>query len=293
MEKIKTYSFQIDSDIVRNHYDSHSNYLIEYSKNVSKEYCIVYFSSNDIYYPNNEISFNENIVQKNRYEWYKTRINIGYKHIFIRDIHKQWLLSGINSTINTPQKLLNFLIEETKDYKLITLGSSAGGFAAVIFGQLLNAEKILTFNGNFEIRSKLKTSSESICPLLFRLKDNEELNDWYDSRKFITKAESIYYFQSTRSKQDILQYRHVEDLRIKRIKFNNSHHGIPFFKTNLPFVLNLTSQELDNLTFKNIHPLMFSIKISGFSQTMIDLLNIATKKVYKILEIAIRKRIRK
>ena len=95
-----------------------SNFLIEYNENiVQKKICAIYFSSNDIYYPNDENTFRKKIVEKNFYEWYNTRIENAHKHIFIRDIHKQWYLSGINAEVNTPEKLLNFYGLRQQDMK--------------------------------------------------------------------------------------------------------------------------------------------------------------------------------
>jgi hypothetical protein len=127
MEILANYSFQVDSEMVKNTYKNDPNYLIEYSPTINKKYCIIYFSSHNIYYPNSEIAFEKQLLGKNRYEWYKTRVQNGYKHLFIRDIQKQWYLGGINSFINTPQKLLSFLKEETIGFQVIVLGSSAGG----------------------------------------------------------------------------------------------------------------------------------------------------------------------
>ena len=171
MEIKENYSFQVDSETVKKVYQDQDNYLIEYSEEVPKKYCIIYFSSNDIYYPNTENAFIEQLLGKNRFEWYKTRINYGHKHIFIRDIQKQWYLGGINSRIDTPEKLIAFLKNETKGYLVIAIGSSAGGFASIIYGQLLNAERIYSFNGQFEIRSILNSSTETIDPLIFRNKE--------------------------------------------------------------------------------------------------------------------------
>ena len=48
-------TFQADSDMVWSVYQNNSNYKIEYDdKCADKDYCAVYFCSNDIYFPNNE-----------------------------------------------------------------------------------------------------------------------------------------------------------------------------------------------------------------------------------------------
>ena len=283
MEIKNTYSFQVDSEIVKTFYETQDNYLIEYSKDIEKEYCIIYFSSNDIYYPNTEDAFRSQLINKNNFEWYKTRIHIGHKHIFIRDIQKQFYLGGINSRVSSSQKLLDFLKDETAGYQVITVGSSSGGFAAVTYGQLLNAERIYSFNGTFEIRSKLDFSTEAINPIIFRNLENKEVNDWFDTRNFISHASSIFYFQSIKSAYDMKQFTHVKDLPINRIQFKNSRHGIPFLKTNLPYVLNCSTEDLQQMTGSVIQPLIFSIRTVGGIQTIFNLnklLLIALKKIY-------------
>jgi hypothetical protein len=283
MEIKENYSFQVDSGIVKEVYQNQDNYLIEYSKDIPKNYCVIYFSSNDIYYPNTEIAFQEQLLGKNRFEWYKTRVNIGYKHIFIRDIQKQWYLGGINLQIDTPQKLITFLRDETAGYQIIVVGSSAGGFAAVIYGQLLNAEKIYSFNGQFEIRSILSDSSEEINPLIFRHQENKMLEKWYDTRNFITSPSTIFYFQSCKSRWDIEQFEYVKDIPINRIKFNTRNHGVPFLSTNLPSVINRSSTDLLKLTSGKIHPIVFSFRSVGLYQTIIALaaiIKFGLKKIY-------------
>lgn len=58
------YVFQVDSQIVREKYDQDPNYLIEYDEEKDNNICAVYFSSNDIYFPNTEEIFRKRIVEK-------------------------------------------------------------------------------------------------------------------------------------------------------------------------------------------------------------------------------------
>lgn len=67
--------FQTDSKIVQDVYRNQPNYLIEYNTQcTNKDYCAVYFCSNDIYYPNTEEIFKKRIIEKNFFEWYGSRI---------------------------------------------------------------------------------------------------------------------------------------------------------------------------------------------------------------------------
>ena len=144
--------FQTDSDIVRNVYDTQHNYLIEYNEQCKdKTYCAVYFCSNDLYYPNVEDIFRKRIVEKNFFEWYNLRIEKAYKHIFVRDVFKQWYLSGINQSIDSPERLIEFLKNETDGYRTIMSGSSAGGYAAILYGSILKVERVFQSSSRIDI----------------------------------------------------------------------------------------------------------------------------------------------
>ena len=254
----ESYVFQADDPVVLSQYNSADNYLIEFTPGVDKTYCALYFSSHFVYNPNSEEAFNRDVIRKNKYEWYGTRIPYVHKHIFLRDIIKQWYLTGINGKINTPEALLLFLQKETSGYKIITMGSSAGGFASVIYGQLLKAEMILSFNGQFEVNSQLKTSTPIIDPIVFRNQHNPELRKYYDTRNFIVNPKSIHYFFSKKSAWDFQQQTHIADLEMYKTAFSTGHHGVPFLKSNLPAILKQDKKSLEKLSGKTYHPLIFS-----------------------------------
>jgi hypothetical protein len=260
--------FQVDSSIVKTVYHQHDNFLIEYDNSQVNDYCAIYFCSNNIYYPNTENSFKSAILEKNRYEWYGTRVPYAHKHIFIRDIHKQWYLTGINGDISSPELLLSFLQTETQGYKVVTLGSSAGGFAAVLYGSLLKAHLMLRFHGQFEIRSLLKSSSELIDPILFRIDRNKRLTEFFDVKPFITDGSAIFYFYSNKSHIDCEQRKHIDGIKLNVIEFNTSHHGVPFLKCNLPVVLAKPHQELIALSGEVYSPLWFSIRMVGLKESI-------------------------
>lgn len=267
----KQYSFQVDSSIVQEIRHSRDNFLIQYDENCStKEYCAIYFSSNDIYYPNSEYIFIKRIVEKDVYEWFGTRIKKAYKHIFIRDVYKQWYLKGINDKIDTPEKLSLWLKDETKGYKVITVGSSAGGYAALLYGSQLNAERILAFNPQFELFSLLDSSDEARNPLVHRFNDME-YSQYFDILPFLHHSQdNNYYFYSSKSHWDILQFEHIKNVRgIHCIGFNTSHHGIPFLKVALQKVLNMDKDSLQKLERGMNNPLLFTIKMVGLWKAII------------------------
>lgn len=271
------YVFQTDSEIVNKVYQKQNNYLIEFDEKGDKEWCAVYFCSNDIYYPNNEEIFRKRIIEKNFFEWYHSRITRASKHIFIRDIFKQWYLAGINININTPEKLIEFLKKETEGYKVVTIGSSAGGYAAILYGSFINTQYTLAFNPQFEIQSLLKRSTEVINPLLFRIKDQR--TQYFDITKFISKEAKIFYFYSNASSWDVEQNNHINQNvpNLYTIAFRTKHHGIPFLKVALPKVLNLKIKQLETLSKKNHSPIVFTIQMVGIRKTLSGLFKQVTQ----------------
>lgn len=270
MDKFE-YSFQVDSEIVKRQRRENDNYVIEYDDNASnRNKCAIYFSSHDIYFPNQESSFRFSILEKNHYEWRNCRIPYAYKHIFLRDVNKQWYLSGINDKVDSPQKLLEFLKKETEGYDLVTVGSSAGGYAAVLYGSLLAADMVFAFNCQFEIVSLLKESTEKINPLVFRMRSEERLRQYYDITKFVHNT-NINYFVSINSTWDNSQLKHIgrEMTAVEIIRFSSSHHGMPFPRVALPCVLGMSINELKRLARQTHHPLFFSIKLVGLRKTLL------------------------
>lgn len=275
-------SFQADSNTVWDVYQNNLNYKIEYDEKCdNRNYCAVYFCSNDIYFPNDETVFRKRIIEKDFYEWYGSRVDKAYKHIFLRDIFKQWYLAGININIDSPEKLLDFLKKETEGRKVITIGSSAGGYAAILYGIQLGAERILAFNAQFELESTLPRINERIYPLVYRLQATER-RKYYDLKQVIDlNSSNIYYFHSALSPWDVKEKKHIDDCsNIHILSFKTKHHGIPFLKVALKKVLNLENDELDRYTERLYHPVWFTIRMVGMMKAITGFLNQAYK-VYK------------
>ncbi|WP_010136846.1 hypothetical protein [Ochrovirga pacifica] len=267
-ESNEPYVFQVDSELVKNIYNAKDNFLVSYNeKATDRSTCAIYFSSNDIYYPNSKEVFTERIVEKNFFEWYGTRIENVYKHILLRDVHKQWYLSGINKEVNSPEKLKDFLKEQTQGLSVITLGSSAGGYAAVLYGSLIGAKKAISFNGQFELVSLLDSSDSKTDPYVFRYRSLPR-SRYYDIKPFINKEMDIYYFGSAKSTWDSEQYNHVREVNtLNALLFNTKHHGIPFLKSALNVVINMDVKKLKKYTTRKNNPVLFSIKMIGIIKT--------------------------
>lgn len=253
-------SIRIDDPIVQRVWEKDCNYLIDYSIRNHSKICTIYFSSNGIYYPNTENTFNEIVIKKNRYEWYDTRVKDAQKHIFVRDVFKQWYVKGINSQIDTQAKLLDFLRKETEGYDIITIGSSAGGYASALFGTLLHAKIALAFSPQITLESMISDDKESKNPILRVFFLNGKNGNKMTILDTIKRNQHLFMFYSILSKNDQLDIELADKAEINVVKFNGDVHGIPFKSFALPKVINMHIEELRLLT-KSIHnPLLFSLR---------------------------------
>lgn len=226
MQSLNLFS-HIDSEEVINVYNNNKNYVVFENDNASDNYAIIYFSSNGIYYPNTYEEFNEQINKKNKFEFYSQdyRLSKAKKTIYVRDVHKQWYLKGINKDINNIDKLVQLIRELSLGLKIICVGSSAGGYIATIVGARLNAEMVYSFSGQFTLEKILSDRKDMIV--------NEMYKDWlnyYNLKNIVeestTKVLYFYCFASVIDKYDIEIANKCKN--VYSFKFDCELHGVPF-----------------------------------------------------------------
>jgi len=290
MKSINNTIFQVDSPIVKKA-RALDNYIIETNKvdGSDSKICAIYFSSNFIYYPNNEDSFLTSIFDKNRFEWWNLRHPKACKHIFIRDVYKQWYLHGINDELDSIEKLSDFLKEEIEGFDSYFIGSSAGGYAAVLLGSMLNAKRIYTFNNQFFLTDLLEKSTVLVNPIIFRERNNPAISKFYSIKSYINNPSIIYYFLSATSDWDKCQYEEVKELPMNVIVVNTNVHGIPLLKNNLLPMFSFSEELLKKLTKKSLNPLLFSLKIVGLFKTLEFIFSILPQIYNKIFLVPIKK----
>lgn len=263
--------FQIDSKIVRSVYATEPNYIIDYDESSEENVCAIYFSSNDIYFPNTEEIFRKRIVEKNFFEWYHTRVK-ARKHIFIRDIFKQWHLEGINAELDSPEKIFEWLKGETEGYEVVTVGSSAGGYSAVLYGSLLKAQKVIAFNAQFSLKAIADESGEKCNPLVYKYKNNDR-SKYFELKDKLSDSVNYFYFLSVGCEKDMLQATKlftppIPPKSFNCLRFKIAHHGIPFLKVALVKVLNMGEKNLKGFTKKKNYPIWFTIRMVGVRKTI-------------------------
>ena len=246
------------------------NYFIEGDINTANT-VYIYFSSNALYYPNTLECFDTKIVKNNRYEWTRrcvTGNNIA--NIYVRDLFKQWCVVGINSNLNSLDKVADFLKSLVKHKKVITVGSSAGGYLATVFGILLDADVVFNFSGQFVLTEEVINEYS----LLTKYKNDKTRSKYYSLLPLIEKSTvQIYYFYPAYNKEDCIQKQYVENFtNVHCFGFNTSNHGVPSYPSNLTQLLTRSSTELnamyDKYKGKIICQLRFSVETVGLLKSI-------------------------
>ena len=238
------------TEIIERQYDQ-PNYRIVSSGRASGKKALIFFSSNGIYYPNTEKEFAEKMIKLDYYDWLnigKHRLVRAYfsKIVFVRDIYKQWYVTGINRMIDTRTKLCEFLRDELKGYDITTCGSSSGGYMAALMGALLNAERIIDSSGQFNLSANLGKE-----PFLDLMSDDPVVKDQLSLKNIIKGCTgSLYYFYSARNEGDIKQNEHIKDLNLKSFAMNSDKHNRTIKPVCFPYVLTMPKDKLDSLRKK-------------------------------------------
>ena len=105
------------------------------------------------------------------------------------------------------------------------IGSSSGGYLASILGCLLNAEYVIAFSAQFELRNRW---AKDVNPFLQKYEVDNERAQYYDLKKLLLQNSTpIYYIVPIRSDQDSYNYEYIKDVPcIHPMIFNSKHHGV-------------------------------------------------------------------
>lgn len=177
--------------------------------------CYVFLSSQGIYKEAWNASQMKGSFENNRYEWQniannKKLLKNAKKYIFIRDIGKELYQHGINSDMDSIDKIVSFVKRETKGMNVFLVGSSSGGYLAFILSQLTNVRRVYSFGGLVSLENK-STYHE--------VKERYAVDEKYASvERYIGKQCVIIHSFGIQSNEDLFNY--------NILKANNSNQCI-------------------------------------------------------------------
>jgi predicted esterase YcpF (UPF0227 family) len=73
----------------------------------------------------------------------------GVNLIQLRDYYQVWFLNGVrgvSTNVRTTLAALHRIIDDLSPQRLITVGASAGGYSAILYGVLLGADSVIAIN---------------------------------------------------------------------------------------------------------------------------------------------------
>lgn len=246
------------------------NYKIKINNKCHTNTCYIFFSSNNIWYPNTEDAFKRSFVDNDYYEWMRFTDLPAEKVVYIRDIYKSWYVSGINKELNSIDAVIAFLRKQTAGMKVVTVGSSAGGYMASLTAALLNAECCVCFSAQFDLTVEGALGAN---PLLKKYSKDDNRNQYYNIINIIRNSKThIFYFVPAYSEYDKEQMNKVADIEnVHMLKIASHHHGVPLFSGNLGQLLQMDKDSLVSLfesyEYRVVGMLPMSIKLSGIVGT--------------------------
>ena len=131
-------------------------------------------------------------------------LNFNFNKLYLNDNHL-WFLKGIpniSNNIQTTIKYLQYKIEESKCNEVIMVGYSTGGFAALLYGNILNISSVVTFNPYTYLDEKTRK--------------NYSDNRWDDYM-------GLKYLQKTSD---------INDLNLKKLNKSNTKNIVLYLKNN-------------------------------------------------------------
>ena len=128
--------------------------------------------------------------------------------LFLRN-YRKWYLGGLNKIGKNINHTISFLKKEFVKYnKIICIGSSAGGYASILFGSLLNANYIIGIGPQIDLEYTLKNLPKKMKPglrdatdnLIARKKQCKKTWKKYNKLNDIINEISIYYINHLRTR---------------------------------------------------------------------------------------------
>jgi hypothetical protein len=256
---------QFDLDSVHKAYAELKNYRILTNEKVRDKTAIIFFSSNGLYYPNTDETAQKALFEKNRFEWTRIAPRNVRKLIFVRDVYKTWYFKGLNRKINSIEDMVVFLKSELQGYSVQLAGVSSGGYAAVLFGGLLDASRAFSFAGQFSLTHWLETlEGIELNPYLYEKRLQHEYHQYYDLRAFLNNIQMpVFYFYPNKSQMDTFQRSLVNEVKtVYAVGVQSAEHNAPLLAPCLRDIFSLSSVKLQRLSIAS--------RADGYSQAAIN-----------------------
>jgi hypothetical protein len=150
--------------------------------------------------------------------------SMGYDTLKINDTNDSFFFQGIDSERNSFQKTLDMLSQYMRNYeRTIFMGNCAGGYAAVLFGTMLNVDKVIGINTvtYMDQASLIEAGDGRESQVSFLDQSNEVLN----LRNHLSKIEyntQIYSIVDQNTPRHVKQSQNISEYKNVTIEYVDS-----------------------------------------------------------------------
>jgi len=234
-----------DNELVESMYQRDGVLVKDYG---NSDICYIFFASNDLFYPNTKEVFMKRIVEQNRFEWTrmaasKNITGVSGRHIFVRDIYKMWYVTGCDAKHSDMDSMLEYLRELSRGYRVVTIGSSAGGFMAMLAAVELGAICCFDFSGQM--------SQKHVMQDFYKWKLGNDIEDspYYDLVKLLDKSDcKFYYFYPEYNEKDKAIYMEISDKdNVYGFSFGQKNHAATMMTSNIRYIVHRDMEYMDKL----------------------------------------------
>ena len=158
--------------------------------------------------------------------------NVDCHFIFVKDTNQCWYHKGaigLGDTIEDLKINLLNMIETINYSKIITIGGSMGGFAALLFGSLIKADGIISFSPQtFIDKNNRKIHNDNRWPNQINNVQKKFDETYFDLSNLNFDNIKVYAIHGKKDKLDKI---HSERLKIKNFKISSYYGGHNVVKT--------------------------------------------------------------
>lgn len=154
------------------------------------------------------------------FEFFNSISDVPCDKIFLRDFHQAWYQKGVDAELDHVDKLIAYLREKITDNqydKVCFIGNSMGGYAALLFGSILNVDCVIAFAPQtfVDMFNRLINRDFRWQRQIFKMYGfKRKRKEFFDLKKYLSKNNlyttelNLYY-----SSEHILDKKHAERLK--------------------------------------------------------------------------------
>ena len=152
------------------------------------------------------------------------------KKLFLKDSTKTWYLNGIPGFTNSVNSTLIYIKEKIKQSNcknVVMIGSSAGGFGALLYGNLLNVNKVIVFNPQTYLDVKTRLKYNETRWETQNLKSIQKSNNLYKNLNILDKSTTYNHIIFSNNYLDQSHFTNIKEnknLNINGVRVTTSTH---------------------------------------------------------------------